>query len=114
MIFLMGIVFQLTTFCQNCTDNQICLKFAEPDKPTCVEPLDRKDPTGCGGHCALNTQYCHLLDNQHKVYQCRNNKNTLKCPEESFNCGNMCISMVKKCDGIIHCSDKSDEKNCGK
>ncbi|XP_063925020.1 very low-density lipoprotein receptor-like [Zophobas morio] len=100
-------------FCQNCTSrDHICLKQSEVDIPQCVQPLDKKDPTGCGGFCSINTQFCQLLDNQSRIFQCSNLKNTLKCPRKTFNCGNMCINEHKRCDGIIHCSNKIDEMNC--
>lgn len=98
--------------CENC--DQICLKRYETDIPQCLQPIDKKDPTGCGGFCSINTQYCRLLDHKHRIYQCSNLKNILKCPNNTFNCGNMCINLNKRCDGIIHCSNKIDEINCGK
>ncbi|RZC35245.1 low-density lipoprotein receptor-related protein 6 [Asbolus verrucosus] len=101
-----------TKLCQNCKPRDICLKLSETDTPKCMEPLDKKDPTGCGGFCYVNTQFCQLLDNLHQIYQCSNLKNTLKCPSNAFNCGNMCINKSKRCDGIVHCSNKSDEMNC--
>ena len=39
------------------------------------------------------------------------------CPDETFSCGfgyPSCISSSRFCDGIRHCSDGSDENNCGK
>ena len=39
------------------------------------------------------------------------------CPDGAFKCGvgyPSCISSYRFCDGIIHCSDGSDENNCGK
>ncbi|XP_044260962.1 LDL receptor repeat-containing protein egg-1-like isoform X2 [Tribolium madens] len=99
-------------FCQNCTSGHICLKLTEVESPKCLQPLDRKDPTGCGGFCSVNTQFCQLLDLQHQIYQCSNLTNTLKCPLHTFNCGNMCVNMTKRCDGFIHCRDKSDEFQC--
>lgn len=102
------------SFCKNCTNEEVCLKIEESHKPKCHRILNKKDPTGCGGVCKINVQFCQLLDNKSKVYQCSNLKNTLKCSGDSFNCGNRCIKTVKKCDGIFHCSNKSDEENCGK
>lgn len=86
----------------------------ETEKPKCLKTVDKKDPTGCGGLCKLNIEFCQLLDVQSRVYQCSQIKNSLHCPNGTFNCGNMCIFIKNRCDGIIHCSNYSDEKNCGK
>ena len=33
-------------------------------------------------------------------------------PVSQFNCGDHCIDIVRKCDGIFDCKDSSDEVNC--
>lgn len=102
-----------STICGFCKPSiEVCLKFNETSKPACVEVLDKKDPTGCGGHCQINVQHCKLLDYEHGVYQCVNNKNRLVCPRDYFSCGNMCVSIGKRCDGKIDCLNHVDEKDC--
>ncbi|KAJ8939322.1 hypothetical protein NQ314_011180, partial [Rhamnusium bicolor] len=104
---------QNTTICSQCTPSQeVCLKIQEDEKPKCVNILDKNDPTGCGGLCQINTHFCQILDLKLRIYQCSPLINTLKCPNDTFNCGNRCISEVKRCDGVIHCSNWSDEENC--
>ena len=35
------------------------------------------------------------------------------CKETEFTCNDgQCIDMARRCDQIVHCRDKSDEKNC--
>lgn len=37
----------------------------------------------------------------------------LECKPGAFNCANKrCILAIFRCDGINHCSDKSDENEC--
>lgn len=89
------------------------MKKQAHEKPTCVKAINENDPTGCGGLCRINTHYCQVLDKKTKVHQCSLLKNILRCPNNTFNCGNMCISRKKECDGKFDCSNGSDEKNCG-
>lgn len=90
------------------------MKKEPHQKPECVKPINENDPTGCGGLCKINTHFCQNLDNKARVYQCSLLKNILRCPNNTFNCGNMCILPEKRCDGRIDCSDGSDERNCSK
>ncbi|XP_045469278.1 sortilin-related receptor-like [Harmonia axyridis] len=100
------------SYCTNCTENHVCFKTEETEKPKCVEISDKHDPTGCGGLCILNIEFCAILDRQRKVYECSPLKNLLKCPEDTFNCGEQCIARSKVCDGIIHCTNMQDERFC--
>ncbi|XP_066260386.1 LDL receptor repeat-containing protein egg-2-like [Euwallacea similis] len=99
-------------YCRDCTINEICFKTSEIERPKCVRIVNKNDPTGCGGLCKINTQFCKNLDKNFHVYQCLDLKNRLQCPENTFNCENMCISLSKRCDGRVDCSNLLDEKNC--
>lgn len=76
---------------------------------------DITDPTGCGGHCKLEIQFCKRIDTVLNIYSCMDTP-TLICEENEWKCNRtlMCIPVSKRCDGIIHCFDKSDEMHCGK
>lgn len=103
------------SFCNKCNKTEeVCLNIIEGRNPECIKIADKKDPTGCGGLCKINEEYCKLLDAKDELYQCRRLVNTLNCSNEDFNCGNRCISKKLRCDGMIHCTNQSDEKNCGK
>lgn len=101
-------------YCGNCTEKQICFKTEETEKPKCVDITDYHDPTGCGGLCILNVEFCAMVDREHRVYQCSPLGNLLRCPSNTFNCGDQCIARSKVCDGIVHCKDMQDERFCGK
>ncbi|KAF5291761.1 hypothetical protein FQA39_LY14249 [Lamprigera yunnana] len=96
--------------CQ-CENNEVCLKVIENELPRCEQIVDKKDPTGCGGLCKVNEEYCKRI--QSFIYQCRS-VTKLNCSGQLFNCGNRCIPMKMRCDGVINCSNKLDEKNCSK
>ncbi|KAK4877816.1 hypothetical protein RN001_010322 [Aquatica leii] len=96
------------TLC-NCTNDEVCLKIVENLTPKCRSIVDRKDPTGCGGLCRINEEYCKKI--HLRVYQCRE-LIKLNCSTEQFNCGNRCVPMKMRCDGIINCSNGKDEQNC--
>ncbi|KAK9745300.1 Low-density lipoprotein receptor domain class A [Popillia japonica] len=99
--------------CTDCIKNEeICMKMEEFHAPICVKLRDRRDPTGCGGLCELNTQHCKRLHSKIEVFQCVKNKNILRCPGDDFSCGNMCIPRTQRCDGVVHCSNMGDEMNC--
>ncbi|KAJ8956295.1 hypothetical protein NQ318_015031 [Aromia moschata] len=100
-------------FCGHCDLRfQVCLKIQETDRPRCVRIVDKNDPTGCGGLCPINTHLCRALDGRRRLYQCVQLKKTLKCPRGRFNCGNRCIPMEHRCDGVLDCSNRADEKDC--
>ncbi|XP_030755189.1 low-density lipoprotein receptor-related protein-like [Sitophilus oryzae] len=99
-------------YCINCTEEEICMKTEETAKPKCIKVQDRRDPTGCGGLCKINIEYCKNLDKTKQVFQCLPLKTLLKCPENTFNCGNMCIGLEMRCDGQNDCMEMVDEKNC--
>ncbi|XP_057656222.1 low-density lipoprotein receptor-related protein-like [Diorhabda carinulata] len=106
-------VFEKKPYCTNCTlEKEICLKLNGTSKPECVQTIDEYDPTGCGGLCQINIEFCQILSRKYQVYQCSPRKTTLNCAQDQFNCGNMCINAEKRCNGFIDCSDKSDEQNC--
>ncbi|KAK9887585.1 hypothetical protein WA026_023470 [Henosepilachna vigintioctopunctata] len=99
-------------YCSNCTKEQVCMKIEETSKPKCFNVVDEHDPTGCGGICLLNVEYCAVLDRKHGVFQCTPLKTLLNCPKDNFNCGEQCIPTHNVCDGVIHCKGMQDETNC--
>ncbi|GJQ85399.1 hypothetical protein Trydic_g10173 [Trypoxylus dichotomus] len=104
---------RVALICSDCLEGEeICMKMEEFHTPICVKIRDRRDPSGCGGICELNTQHCKRLHSKMDVFQCIKNKDILYCPEGGFSCGNMCILEVQRCDGVIHCSNMADEVNC--
>ena len=52
------------------------------------------------GSCLIAEKEC----NPSKLYS---GKNYFQCPEK-------CILSEKSCDGVEDCTDRADEKNCGK
>jgi hypothetical protein len=48
--------------CDECVSGEVCVALIGDDVPTCRQPHDPTDPTGCGGHCLINTELCHKLD----------------------------------------------------
>ncbi|KAL3270992.1 hypothetical protein HHI36_021495 [Cryptolaemus montrouzieri] len=99
-------------YCIHCTNNQVCLKTEEIEKPKCIDIVDKLDPTGCGGLCLLDVEFCALLDKKHRVFQCSPLRNLLRCPKDTFNCGEQCIATKNVCDGVVHCRNAQDEKHC--
>ncbi|XP_018323596.1 vitellogenin receptor-like [Agrilus planipennis] len=100
----------LQKICGACKSNEICLNTSRT--PVCVKIVNKNDPTGCGGHCKINSEYCKVLDAKARLVQCLPDKLGLQCPQNQHNCGNMCINKTQMCDGYIHCIDKSDETDC--
>jgi hypothetical protein len=48
--------------CDECLSGEVCVALNSEDVPTCRQPHDPSDPTGCGGHCHINTEFCRKLD----------------------------------------------------
>jgi len=94
--------------CGECLPNEVCVALGDDLVPVCREMIDPSDPTGCGGHCKLNTEVCHRL--QKGSYRCLDDS---KCLDEEWRCGNnLCIPLVKRCDGHFNCYDHTDEFDC--
>ncbi|CAG9858167.1 unnamed protein product [Phyllotreta striolata] len=98
-------------YCSDCSAGYVCMKTDEGGaKPSCVAAADPSDPTGCGGLCLINTEYCHKLG--HDVVRCLPRRDLLACDDGQFNCQNMCVGAERRCDGVVDCSNESDEANC--
>ena len=57
-----------------------------------------------------NTYICSILCNVHACIA-----DNITCSgEDDFRCGSTgaCIRRAQLCDGVMHCSDGSDEANC--
>uniref|UniRef100_A0A1B6K3W3 SEA domain-containing protein n=1 Tax=Homalodisca liturata TaxID=320908 RepID=A0A1B6K3W3_9HEMI len=91
-----------------CDVGQVCVALVEHAAPQCLPILDTTDPTGCGGHCKINTQLCQKI--QDNAFRCVDDS---KCLEDEWQCGNkLCIPQSKRCDGHFNCYDHTDEYNC--
>uniref|UniRef100_A0A1B6LW04 SEA domain-containing protein n=1 Tax=Graphocephala atropunctata TaxID=36148 RepID=A0A1B6LW04_9HEMI len=91
-----------------CAADHVCVALAEHSAPQCRPVLDTTDPTGCGGHCKINTQLCQKIQNN--AFRCVDDS---KCLEDEWQCGNkLCIPQSKRCDGHFNCYDHTDEHNC--
>ncbi|KAL1123209.1 hypothetical protein AAG570_002296 [Ranatra chinensis] len=95
--------------CSECFTGEVCVALeGESTPPTCRTPIDTTDPTGCGGHCKINTELCHRMGNN--AYRCVDNS---KCPSNEWQCGNkLCIPLIRRCDGHFNCYDQTDEYDC--
>ncbi|GLV38327.1 Megalin [Carabus blaptoides fortunei] len=104
---------QNTNGCSNCDKSQICLQITTKQFPECLPAKDITDPTGCGGHCKLEIQFCKQIDTELNIYSCMDTP-TLMCGANEWKCNRtlMCIPANYRCDGIIHCFDQSDEMQC--
>jgi hypothetical protein len=48
--------------CDDCHKGEVCVALVGEPVPSCRLPMDPVDPTGCGGHCRINTEFCRQLD----------------------------------------------------
>ncbi|XP_065172698.1 atrial natriuretic peptide-converting enzyme-like [Atheta coriaria] len=95
-----------------CETNEVCLRQKD-GLPKCVKGRDGRDPSGCSGLCAVNTEHCRLLDRKLMVYECVQNGGGLHCPLGYFNCADsLCLHVDNKCNGRVDCGDLSDEIDC--
>lgn len=61
----------------------------------------------------METEACHLVDKIRGVRVCRL-LTQVTCSSEDWRCRNgFCVSSEARCDGYIHCYDRSDEMHCG-
>ncbi|XP_068085529.1 uncharacterized protein [Anabrus simplex] len=94
--------------CDECIEGEVCVALSIEQVPICRQPLDREDPTGCGGHCLINTELCQKLDVD--AFRCVDDS---YCLPTEWRCGNqLCIPEVKRCDGHMNCYDRTDEHDC--
>ncbi|XP_025152388.1 uncharacterized protein LOC105181089 isoform X3 [Harpegnathos saltator] len=99
----------VTRYCDDCFEGEVCVALVDEEVPTCKSPQDLEDPTGCAGLCAINQQKCHRLDLD--AFRCV--KVEHYCLENEWTCSNtLCIPMEKHCDGHMNCYDHSDEYDC--
>jgi len=49
-------------FCDECLPEEVCVALVGEPVPSCRLPKDAIDPTGCGGLCRINTEFCRQLD----------------------------------------------------
>ncbi|XP_069704158.1 uncharacterized protein [Periplaneta americana] len=94
--------------CDECTSDEVCVALSGEEVPTCRQPHDPNDPTGCGGHCLINTELCHKLDVD--AFRCLDDSS---CLPNEWRCSNqLCIPQIKRCDGHMNCYDHTDEYDC--
>ncbi|KAJ1532050.1 hypothetical protein ONE63_000681 [Megalurothrips usitatus] len=94
--------------CDECVAGEVCVALGEEQVPRCHPVKDPQDPTGCGGHCKLNFEFCQRLDVD--AFRCVDDS---VCLPGEWRCGNqLCIPLVKRCDGHFNCYDHTDEHNC--
>lgn len=94
--------------CDECLPGEVCVALGEESVPRCHAVKDPLDPTGCGGHCKLNFEFCQRLDVD--AFRCVDDS---VCLPGEWRCGNqLCIPLVKRCDGHFNCYDHTDEHGC--
>ncbi|XP_044736867.1 LDL receptor repeat-containing protein egg-2-like [Chrysoperla carnea] len=102
--------------CGHCEFNEICIFLSRQTLAKCVQIKDANDPTGCGGICALETEYCREVMKGSNVFECVEIRKTFspqcEIADNEFNCGEICLEKSKICDGVINCVDRSDEIDC--
>ncbi|KAK3932896.1 Low-density lipoprotein receptor-related protein [Frankliniella fusca] len=95
-------------YCDECLEGEVCVGLGEETVPRCRAVKDPLDPTGCGGLCKLNFEFCQRLDVD--AFRCVDDS---VCLPGEWRCGNqLCIPLVKRCDGHFNCYDHTDEHNC--
>ncbi|XP_028036682.1 uncharacterized protein LOC114247824 isoform X1 [Bombyx mandarina] len=98
-------------FC-SCQSNEICMLDENSGKSVCRIPIDRDDPTGCGGLCTMELEACHLVDKELGVRVCRL-LTLATCSPEEWRCRNgLCVPTESRCNGSVECYDRSDEVHC--
>lgn len=94
--------------CGLCVEGEVCVALKNDPVPYCLIIIDPNDPTGCGGHCKINTEICQRL--QKDIYRCVDDS---QCLEDEWQCSNrLCIPLSKRCDGYFNCYDNTDEFEC--
>ena len=48
--------------CDDCRAGEVCVALVGEQVPSCKAANDSADPTGCGGLCRINTEFCRQLD----------------------------------------------------
>ncbi|XP_059484129.1 uncharacterized protein LOC132201724 isoform X2 [Neocloeon triangulifer] len=95
--------------CDECRPDEVCVALVGEPVPSCRASKDPADPTGCGGLCKINTEFCRQLDKD--AFRCTDDSH---CLESEWRCANkLCIPRSGRCDGHMNCYDHSDEYNCG-
>lgn len=98
-------------FCR-CQIDEVCMLNEGSGTALCRKVIDETDPTGCGGLCELETEACQFVDRARGVRVCRL-INMVICGTDEWRCRNgLCVAASARCDGSIHCYDKSDEIFC--
>ncbi|XP_026826776.1 uncharacterized protein LOC105281994 isoform X2 [Ooceraea biroi] len=98
-----------TRYCDDCFEGEVCVALVSEKVPTCRNPHDREDPTGCAGFCVVNKQKCHRLDVD--AFRCVEIEH--HCLDDEWTCSNtLCIPLEKHCDGHMNCYDHTDEYDC--
>ncbi|XP_065353549.1 uncharacterized protein LOC135948269 [Cloeon dipterum] len=94
--------------CDDCREGEVCVALVGDPVPSCRPITDAADPTGCGGLCKINTEFCRQLDMD--AFRCIDDSH---CLESEWRCANnMCIPKSSRCDGHMNCYDHSDESDC--
>ncbi|CAL4141747.1 unnamed protein product [Meganyctiphanes norvegica] len=95
--------------CKFCSIDKVCVALEGETHPTCREPLDASDPTGCGGLCVMDSEVCQALGS--RAFNCHS---ASQCLHDEWRCDDgLCIPHIKRCDGHMNCYDRSDEQHCG-
>ncbi|CAL4090731.1 unnamed protein product, partial [Meganyctiphanes norvegica] len=94
--------------CGSCLPDEVCVGLQAEAYPTCRQPIDTADPTGCGGLCIMDSEVCQALG--HRAFSCHS---ASQCLHDEWRCTDgLCIPHIKRCDGHMNCYDQSDEQHC--